>query len=46
MEWTNDTELFRLMREQLFTAILGDVLDLHGFHHQFLPPNASHCIPQ
>lgn len=42
MEWTNDTELFRLMRERLFTAIIGDVLDLHGYRNQFLPPE---CRP-
>lgn len=45
MEWTNDSELFRLMREQLFTAIIGDVLDLHGFHHQFLPPECRPLHP-
>jgi regulator of RNase E activity RraA len=45
MEWTNDTELFRLMRDQLFTAIIGDILDLHGFHHQFLPPECKPLHP-
>jgi regulator of RNase E activity RraA len=38
MEWTDDTELFRLMQERLFTAIIGDVLDRHGYRNQFLPP--------
>ena len=42
MEWTNDTELFRLMRERLFTAVIGDVLDLHGYRNQFLLPE---CRP-
>ena len=42
MEWKNDTELFQLMRQHLFTAIIGDVLDLHGCHHQFLMPE---CRP-
>ncbi len=46
MEWTNDTALFRLMRERLFTAILGDVLDLHGFRSQFLPPECRPLRPQ
>jgi regulator of RNase E activity RraA len=45
MEWTNDSELFRLMREHLFTAVVGDVLDLHGFHHQFLPPECRPLHP-
>ena len=38
MEWTNHAELFRLMRERLSTAIVGDVLDLHGYRNQFLTP--------
>jgi regulator of RNase E activity RraA len=42
MKWTNDAELFRLMRERLFTAIVGDVLDRHGYRNQFLPPD---CCP-
>ena len=38
---TNDTELFRLLRERLFSAIIGDVLDLHGYRDQFLSPECS-----
>jgi regulator of RNase E activity RraA len=45
MEWQNDTELFRLIREQLFTAIIGDVLDKRGFNHQFLPPECHPLHP-
>ena len=45
MEWTNDTELFRLMRERLFTAIIGDVLDLHGCRDQLLPPECRPLRP-
>lgn len=45
MEWKNDGELFRLMRERLFTAILGDVLDLHGYRNQFLPPECRPLRP-
>lgn len=45
MEWTNDTELFTLIRTQLFSAIIGDVLDLHGQHHQFLPPQCRPLAP-
>ncbi len=45
MKWTNDAELFKLMREQLFTAIIGDVLDLNGYHHQFLPPECRPLRP-
>lgn len=48
MEWKDDAELFRLMRERLFTAVLGDVLDLLGYRNQFLPPGCralrSHMV--
>jgi regulator of RNase E activity RraA len=39
---TNDAELFLLLRERLYSAIIGDVLDLHGYRDQFLPPE---CRP-
>lgn len=32
-----DTELFATIRTELFTAVVGDVLDVLGFQHQFLP---------
>jgi len=34
----DDEELFRLVREQLYTAVVGDVMDRAGLVHQFLPP--------
>ena len=37
-KWGDDGELFRLMREELFTAVVGDVLDGMGLLAQFLPP--------
>jgi regulator of RNase E activity RraA len=46
MEWKNDTELFRLMRQYLFTAVIGDVLDLHGLHQQFLMPQCRPLEPR
>jgi 4-hydroxy-4-methyl-2-oxoglutarate aldolase len=36
-EWKNDSELFALMRETLYTPVVGDILDQMGFYHQFLP---------
>ena len=36
--WTNDEELFTLARRELFTAVVGDILDTMGLYHQFLPP--------
>ncbi len=34
----DDTQLFDLMKSELFTAVVGDVLDALGYQHQFLPP--------
>ena len=36
--WQSDTELFALARAELFTAVVGDVMDKLGLRHQFLPP--------
>src|SRR5579871_1939168 len=36
--WQNDAELFALARRELFTAVVGDVMDTLGLRHQFLPP--------
>ena len=36
--WNNDDELFRLIKQELFTAVIGDIMDKMGFQHQFLPP--------
>jgi regulator of RNase E activity RraA len=36
-EWKNDAELFRLMKEVLYTPVVGDILDALGCFHQFLP---------
>lgn len=33
-----DSELFPMLRQRVFSALLGDVLDKMGFLHQFLPP--------
>jgi len=40
-KWKDDQELFRLMREELFTAVVGDVMDASGLIHQFLPPGIT-----
>lgn len=32
-----ETELFALMREKLYTPVVGDILDARGYTHQFLP---------
>lgn len=33
-----DKALFSTIRAELFTAVVGDVLDVMGYQHQFLPP--------
>lgn len=38
LEWSNDKELFALIRKELFTAVVGDIMDKMGMFHQFLPP--------
>jgi regulator of RNase E activity RraA len=36
--WNSDEALFNLARNELFTALVGDVLDKMELTHQFLPP--------
>lgn len=36
--WQSDEALFDLIRHELFTAVVGDVMDKLGFQNQFLPP--------
>jgi regulator of RNase E activity RraA len=37
--WKNDAELFALARRELFSAVIGDIMDTMKMFHQFLPPN-------
>jgi regulator of RNase E activity RraA len=37
MTWSNDRELFELVRKYLYTPVVGDILDTLGLWHQFLP---------
>lgn len=36
-EWTSDPELFSLCTRELYTPVVGDILDELGFTRQFLP---------
>jgi regulator of RNase E activity RraA len=36
--WSTDDELFTLVRKELFTCVVGDVMDNMRLQHQFLPP--------
>ncbi len=37
IQWNNDNELFKIMKSELYTAVIGDILDKMGYYHQFLP---------
>lgn len=36
--WNNDADLFSLIRSELFSCVVGDVMDKLDLQHQFLPP--------
>ena len=36
-QWRDDVERFALMKEKLYTPVVGDILDQMGYKHQFLP---------
>jgi regulator of RNase E activity RraA len=38
MLWKGDDQLFELARRELFSAVVGDVMDKIGLRRQFLPP--------
>lgn len=44
--WKTDEELFEMARKELFTALVGDVMDKMGLIHQFLPANVKPLSPQ
>lgn len=35
--WKEENEKFALMKEKLYTPVVGDILDGMGYYHQFLP---------
>lgn len=37
--WSSEEELFQSARSELFSAVIGDVMDKLGFLHQFMPPS-------
>lgn len=37
ISWRNDAEMFDLIRSELYTPVVGDILDDMDFPHQFLP---------
>lgn len=43
--WSNDEELFAMSRRELFTAVVGDIMDKLHLRHQFLPPHIRPLDP-
>lgn len=37
--WQSDEDLFSLSRRELYTAVVGDIMDILGHKRQFLPPS-------
>lgn len=35
--WNDENEKFALMKDRLYTPVVGDILDSMGYYHQFLP---------
>ena len=44
--WNSDKELFELAKKELFTALVGDVMDKMGLLHQFLPAGIKPLCPE
>ena len=34
----DDAKVFEVYRRELYSAVIGDIMDSLGFTHQFLPP--------
>jgi regulator of RNase E activity RraA len=45
MPWANDAELFSLLRDELYSSVIGDVLDSMGEWCRFLPPEIRPLNP-
>lgn len=41
----SDAALFAMMKEKLYTPVVGDILDAMGYTHQFLPPDIRPLAP-
>lgn len=39
--WETDKDLFAIVRKELYTAVIGDIMDKLGYLHQFLPPQVQ-----
>lgn len=43
--WDNDNELLDIIKNKLYTAVIGDIMDKMGYLHQFLPPQIRPLAP-
>src|SRR5271163_2103876 len=43
--WNSDHELFPIVQRELFTCVVGDVMDKLDLQHQFLPPQIQPLRP-
>jgi len=43
--WSDDGELFALAKRELFTSVVGDVMDTLGLQRQYLPPSIRALDP-
>jgi regulator of RNase E activity RraA len=44
--WQSDEELFSIAEKELFTCVVGDVLDKQNLVHQYLPPEIRPLSPE
>lgn len=44
-EWSDDAALFKLIEDELFSCVIGDVLDRLGYTNQYLPPELKPIRP-
>jgi regulator of RNase E activity RraA len=44
--WNSDDQLFELMQRELFTCVVGDVMDKLNLQRQFLPPQIQPLHPE
>jgi regulator of RNase E activity RraA len=38
-DWKNDDDLFRIIKTDLYTSVIGDIMDNMNYRFQFLPPS-------
>lgn len=44
--WKDDAELFEIARRELYSSVVGDIMDQMDLRHQFLPPQVRPLHPE